>query len=156
MSRNRLCCSLVRHRLKRRLRFSGTVAGNAPQSGDLSRTAASTSVNESPANVRRLASVSNSTHPNAQTSVLRSTGLPQACSGDMYAAVPMIMPACVISAVAVAASLMRSGDEDTAAAFASPKSSTLTCPPGVILMLAGFRSRWTMPCSWAASIPSAI
>ena len=30
-------------------------------------------------------------------------------------------------------------------AFASPKSSTFTMPSGVILMLAGLRSRWTMP-----------
>ena len=30
-------------------------------------------------------------------------------------------------------------------AFARPKSSTFTVPSGVILMFAGFRSRWTMP-----------
>ena len=41
-------------------------------------------------------------------------------------------------------------------AFARPKSSTLTMPSGVILMLAGFRSRWTMPFSCAASSASAI
>ena len=41
-------------------------------------------------------------------------------------------------------------------AFARPKSSTLTTPSGVILMLAGFRSRWTMPFSCAASSASAI
>jgi hypothetical protein len=40
--------------------------------------------------------------------------------------------------------------------FASPKSSTLTTPSGVTLMLAGFRSRWTMPFSCAASRASAI
>ena len=38
-----------------------------------------------------------------------------------------------------------SGASLPAAALASPKSSTLTTPSGVILMLAGFRSRWTMP-----------
>ena len=43
-----------------------------------------------------------------------------------------------------------------AAAFASPKSSTFTTPSGRILMFAGFRSRWTMPCSCAASSASAI
>ena len=42
------------------------------------------------------------------------------------------------------------------ATFASPKSSTFTVPSGVILMLAGFRSRWMMPCSCAASSASAI
>ena len=41
-------------------------------------------------------------------------------------------------------------------ALASPKSSTLTVPSGRSLMLAGFRSRWTMPCSCAASSASAI
>ena len=41
-------------------------------------------------------------------------------------------------------------------AFASPKSSTFTLPSGVILMLAGFRSRWMIPCSCAASSASAI
>ena len=40
--------------------------------------------------------------------------------------------------------------------FASPKSSTFTVPSGVILMLAGFRSRWMMPFSCAASSASAI
>ena len=32
-----------------------------------------------------------------------------------------------------------------AATFASPKSRTFTVPSGLILMLAGFRSRWMMP-----------
>ena len=41
-------------------------------------------------------------------------------------------------------------------ALASPKSSTFTVPSGRSLMLAGFRSRWTMPCSCAASSASAI
>ncbi len=36
-------------------------------------------------------------------------------------------------------------------ALARPKSSTLTVPPGVNLTLAGLRSRWTIPCSWASS-----
>ena len=42
------------------------------------------------------------------------------------------------------------------ASFASPKSSTFTVPSGVTLMFAGFRSRWMMPCSCAASSASAI
>ena len=42
------------------------------------------------------------------------------------------------------------------ASFASPKSSTFTTPSGVTLMFAGFRSRWMMPCSCAASSASAI
>ena len=51
----------------------------------------------------------------------------------------------------------RSGPaESPVVAFASPKSSTLTTPSGVTLMLAGFRSRWTIPFSCAASSASAI
>jgi hypothetical protein len=41
-------------------------------------------------------------------------------------------------------------------ALASPKSSTLTLPSAVSLMLAGLRSRCTMPFSCAASSASAI
>ena len=46
--------------------------------------------------------------------------------------------------------------DSRSSAFARPKSSTFTTPSGVILMLAGFRSRWTMPFSCAASSASAI
>ena len=41
-------------------------------------------------------------------------------------------------------------------AFARPKSSTFTLPSGVSLTLAGLRSRWTIPLSWASSSASAI
>ncbi len=41
-----------------------------------------------------------------------------------------------------------------AAACARPKSSTFTTPSGRTLTLAGFRSRWTMPASCAASSAS--
>ena len=41
-------------------------------------------------------------------------------------------------------------------AFARPKSSTLTSPPGVTFTLAGFRSRWMTPRSCAASSAPAI
>ena len=41
-------------------------------------------------------------------------------------------------------------------AFARPKSSTFTVPSARTLMFAGFRSRWMMPCSCAASSASAI
>jgi hypothetical protein len=40
--------------------------------------------------------------------------------------------------------------------FAIPKSSTFTIPSGVTLMVAGFKSRWTMPFSCAASSATAI
>ena len=40
--------------------------------------------------------------------------------------------------------------------FARPKSSTFTVPSGRSFTFAGLRSRWTIPCSWAASSASAI
>ena len=40
--------------------------------------------------------------------------------------------------------------------LARPKSSTFTSPSSVTLMFAGFRSRWTMPASWATASASAI
>src|ERR1039458_5920932 len=71
-----------------------------------------------------------------------STTSPRACSGDIYAAVPRMRPFSVIDTVA----------EPVAGpwvAFASPKSRIFTTPSRVTLMLAGFRSRWTMPFSCA-------
>ena len=50
----------------------------------------------------------------------------------------------------------RSGGTPSLASFARPKSRTLTTPSGVILMLEGFRSRWTIPAACAASSASAI
>ncbi len=41
------------------------------------------------------------TAPNAHTSLRLSTVRPFACSGDMYAAVPRIIPACVIAGVVI-------------------------------------------------------
>src|SRR5687767_8995481 len=40
---------------------------------------------------------------------------------------------------------------DLSEALARPKSSTFTVPSGRTFTLAGFRSRWMMPCSCAAS-----
>jgi hypothetical protein len=75
-------------------------------------------------------------------SVRLSIDFPRACSGDMYAAVPRMTPACVIAGVVIV------GDIDTpdvtaagSNALARPKSNTLTVPSGRTLMLAGLRSR---------------
>jgi len=90
-------------------------------------------------------------------SARRSTARPRACSGAMYAAVPMIMPIWVARAVNVGELLESWGPEvPESIAFASPKSSTLTVPSSRTLMFCGFRSRWTMPCSCAASSASMI
>ena len=59
-----------------------------------------------------------------------STVFPRACSGDMYAAVPRIIPARVIAGVVIVGDIDRLGDEPTAGsmALASPKSNTFTVP----------------------------
>ena len=77
----------------------GTSAGKAVHSGSPRTIAASVSVMSSPGNARLPVSISNSTQPKAQMSVRRSSGRPRACSGDIYAAVPRIIPAAVIAGV---------------------------------------------------------
>ncbi len=100
-------------------------------------------------------SISHRTTPNDQISARLSTGFPLACSGLMYPAVPMIIPACVARMVSVGELVgLPSPGLDVWPTAASPKSSTFTTPSGVIMMLAGFRSRCVMFFSWAASIPS--
>ena len=70
---------------------------------------------------------------------------------------PRIIPACVIAGVVIVGDCDMVGDAaDGSIAFASPKSSTFTVPSGRTLMFAGFRSRWMIPCSCAASSASAI
>ncbi len=64
------------------------------------------------------------------------TSIPCACSGLRYWAVPITEPVRVIS-------------EPPARAI--PKSVTRTRPARSISTLSGFRSRCTIPCSWANS-----
>ena len=74
----------------------------------------------------------------------------------MYAAVPMTIPMLVMAGLAIVGDSDRAAavvaGPDPSSAFARPKSSTFTVPSSRTLMLAGFRSRWTMPCSCAASM----
>ena len=81
---------------------------------------------------------------------------PFACSGDMYAAVPRITPACVAIMLSVgefatfcaaAVGLDRLGQAEVEHLDLAVRRD---------LQLAGFRSRWTMPFSCAASSASAI
>ena len=66
-------------------------------------------------------------------------------------------PACVACIEMVGDIVTLGLDEPVGSnAFASPKSSTFTVPSARTLMFAGFRSRWMMPCSCAASRASAI
>ena len=104
-------------------------------------------------------SISYSTTPKAQTSARLSTVRPRACSGDMYAAVPRMMPAAVPVWASVGDCERSAEEPDVGSAeyaLARPKSSTLTLPSGVSFTFAGLRSRWTMPFSCAASSASAI
>ena len=131
-------------------------AGNRVQSGSLFSTAPRMSCTSSPSNAARPVSISYSTHPNAKMSVRLSTVRPFACSGDMYAAVPRITPAFVAAMLSVGDCERLAFDGSVSNAFASPKSSTFTFPSGVIFTLAGFRSRWMIPFSCAASSASQI
>ena len=108
MSATRLRRSFSRQRRISARIDPGTLAGNAFQSGSLLSTATITSVTSSPSNGRVPVNISNSTQPKAQRSLRLSAGRPFACSGDMYAAVPRIMPACVIAGVVMAGDSARS------------------------------------------------
>ena len=69
------------------------------------------------------------------------------------------MPICVIAGDVIVGEFDRAAALDAPAgsiALARPKSSTFTVPSARTLMFAGFRSRWMMPCSCAASSASAI
>ncbi len=72
----------------------------------------------------------------------------------MYAAVPRITPAQVAGGAVSVGSPCPIGAGS--ASFANPKSSTFTTPSRVIFTLAGFRSRWMIPFSCAASSASAM
>ena len=77
-------------------------------------------------------------------SARRSTFLPRACSGLMYAAVPRMTLAAVIGLVTVGERVNATSPETEASpssALASPKSSTLTRPSPVSFTFAGFKSR---------------
>ena len=78
---------------------------------------------------------------------------PRTCSGDMYLTVPITVPGSVCSRPSAGASPRRCAGP---VLFARPKSSTFTRPSPVTKMFSGFRSRWTIPFSWAAASPSAI
>jgi hypothetical protein len=59
------------------------------------------------------------------------------------------------SPVAVTVTIGKEAAASVSMRFATPKSITLTCPSGVSITFEGFRSRWTMPASWAfASAPA--
>ena len=155
MSRRRCFGSLVRQRSRSRRIAAGVSAGSADQSGSRSRIFAIESEVVSPPNVAAAGQHLVQHAPEGpdvgalvhrQAARLLGTHV-RGRADDRAVARP----------VASGGALDRSGDEPSpATALARPKSSTFTTPSGVILMFAGFRSRWTMPLSWAASSASAI
>ena len=144
--------SFCSERRSNRRILSGVSAGSRRQSGSDFSTSLRISLTESPRNAACPVSISYSTHPNPHTSDVRSASRPFACSGDMYAAVPRIIPGRV-AAIMVGELDRPAPLPSTSRAFASPKSSTLTVPSARTLIFAGFRSRCVMPISWAASSP---
>ena len=74
----------------------------------------------------------------------------------MYCTVPRMVP-CAVPGAEVANRVIPDIEIGPAGAlsFASPKSRSFA-PALVSMMLAGFRSRWTIPCRWALSSASAI
>ena len=138
-------------------------AAVAPYAGpQISRAVPSRLPQWSPLDRHRRTTVARSTFrtartPNAQMSARLSTGLPRACSGDIYAAVPRMTPR-------LRHGRRRYGRRMAHAArhsrrfhrFGEPEVQHLHRVVGRTLMFAGFRSRWMIPCSCAASSASAI
>ena len=104
----------------------------------------------SPPKGRRPPSISYSTTPNEKRSLRASVAPPRACSGDMYATVPITTPG-VVARLRVSPL-----DDSSVRTFAIPKSRILTTLSRVMNTFSGFRSRWTMPRSCAAASPRAI
>ena len=162
ISRRRRLGSFCRQRRINQATRSGVTTGSEARSGSRVITAASTSATDSPSNVRRPASISFSTQPNAQMSARLSIAFPRACSGAMYAAVPRIMPMPghsrqVRDRRANATGVVTARAAGSAERLREPKIQHLdACRPARTLMLAGLRSRWMIPCSCAASSASAI
>ena len=88
-----------------------------------------------------------------QMSVRLSIASPRTCSGAMYAAVPRMIPGSVASAIVVSCVATPLTDLES---LARPKSRIFAVPSRRTKMFAGLRSRWTIPCSCAASMALAI
>ncbi len=80
---------------------------------------------------------SKSITPVAKMSLRQSMGCPEACSGDMYGALPLSWPDPVSS-------------PGSTPLLAMPKSTIFTSPVKLTTMLRGEMSRWTM----ASGLPS--
>ena len=107
------------------------------------------------ANARLPETISYRIDPNANWSERKSSASPRACSGDMYPTVPSTTPTSV-PAEAVGDCVSSPLSPVGAVSFASPKSRILAVPSFVTITFSGFRSRCTIPVSWALASPSAI
>ena len=88
-----------------------------------------------------------------------SSSLPLACSGDMYATVPMAEPGLVRCSSAMRGFDGVAGGSDGRGGLRDLGQSEVEdfgVPRLVTKIFAGLMSRWTMPCAWAASSASAI
>ena len=158
---SRMRCGQIFCRQRRRTvrAAGGRSAGTADKSSSfLCITAPAVSVTLSPSNACRPVSISKRTQPKAQTSVRLSSGSPRACSGAHVRRRaedhrrrrqrgrghhPRL---CTLEA----------GRIRRFHRLREPEVEHLHRAVGVTLMFAGFRSRWMMPCSCAASSASAI
>jgi hypothetical protein len=131
ISRRRGLTSGSRQRINRSRMARGVSLGSWSKSIGARKTSDSVCDMVSPPNNCWPASISYSTTPYDQMSARRTTGFPAACSGLIYAAVPMIIPACVAAMVNVGEFC---GEDvpalDGCAIAANPKSSTFTRPAG--------------------------
>jgi hypothetical protein len=76
----------------------------------------------------------------AQMSARLSTVFPRACSGDMYAAVPSIIPACVIAGVVIGGNIEKPGDEPAPGSIALPQRAKSSCGTARTLRMWDFDS----------------
>ena len=98
------------------------------------------------------ATIEYSMTPNAHRSLRASVGSPRSTSGAIYCSVPTAASPSVSDFCERVTSSSSAPDRR----FAKPKSSTFAWHWSVMTTFAVFRSRWTMPRSWAWATASAI
>ena len=104
--------------------------GRRSQEGSRVSRLAIVSETSSPSNARVPVSISYRTHPKAQMSLRLSAGLPFACSGAMYAAVPRITPTPVNIAGEVNVGKLASGPAPTQIPYHHPPVPSRARSPG--------------------------
>ena len=137
---------------------AGTFARSADTAGTGSwQMRSSSSCTFTPRYGGRPVSISNRMAPRLYTSLagpMRSSA-PWACSGGMYAGVPMTAPTWVSRSPSAGPQSASAGRSAVWARKARPKSVTTGSFRRSNRMFPGFRSRWTMPWRWASAIPRA-